>query len=225
MRLYKDKKRSSFFTVLLILSAVVVIALILVDAQIRPLLKKVCSYQGNLIATNIITQAVYNAMNDREVGYSTLVKLSTTSDGHVSSLESNMLEINKLQTSIVNCVNIEFQELSNQTIQLSTGTLSGVNVLYGRGPKIKFKLQQVGYVKTQLVSKFTSAGVNQTLHQIILEVNSMVSAVIPGYTTSISVKSNYIIAETIIVGNIPESYTYITGDNRDTLTKINDYSE
>ena len=98
-----------------------------------------------------------------------------------------------------------------------------MNLLYGRGSKLTFKIEPVGYVDTRLVSKFSSAGVNQTLHQIVLEVEGNVSAVIPGFNTSIKVKPTYIIAETIIVGNIPESYTYITGDERDSLSKIIDY--
>lgn len=221
MRYHRQKKTTiSYFIIFSIF--ILILIFIVSDAQIRPLILKVSSYQGKIIATNIITKSVYDALSSEEFSYETLVTVTKNSDGFVSSIESNMLVINKLQATISSDVNTQFKSISKQTIRLSTGTLSGINFLYGRGPNITFKLQPVGFVNTSLVSKFSSAGVNQTLHEIILEVDANISAVIPGFNTPVGVKSNYIIAETVIVGNIPESYTYITGDNRDDISKIMD---
>jgi len=222
VRFKKEKKfKASYFIIFSIF--IIILILIISDAQIRPLVTKVSSYQGKIIATNIISKSVYNALSSEDFGYETLVRVTKNNDGYVSSIESNMLVINKLQATISNDVTAQFKEISKETIKLSTGTLSGVNFLYGRGPNLVFKLEPVGFVDTRLVSKFSSAGVNQTLHQIILEVDANISAVIPGFNTTVEVKSNYIIAETIVVGNIPESYTYITGDERDNISKIIDY--
>lgn len=224
MRYHRQKKfNASYFLIFSLFFLLLII--IVIDAQIRPLINKVSTYQGKIIATNMISQSVYDALSSDDFGYETLVKVNKNNDGFVSSIESNMLAINKLQAVIANDVNTQFKNISKETICMTTGTLSGVNFLYGRGSKIIFKLEPVGFVDTKLVSKFTSAGVNQTLHQIILEVNGNVSAVIPGFHTNIEVNANYIIAETIVVGNIPESYTYITGDNRDDLSKIIDYKD
>ena len=82
----------------------------------------------------------------------------------------------------------------------------------------------LGYVKSQLKSEFSEAGINQTLHKITLNVNATVTAIIPGNTTKFDVSLNYIICDTVIVGNIPNGYTYITGDNRDIIPKVNDYA-
>lgn len=216
---FKFKKKYIFFIVIFI----IILLFILIDCRMRPLVNKMAVYQGKTIATKIVSTAVYDALNADNFTYETLVKVSKNNDGSVASIESNMAEINRLQAKITYNINTQFKDISKERIELSTGTLTGVNMLYGRGPTLSFKIQPVGFVDSKLVSKFTSAGVNQTLHQIILEVNGNASAVIPGFPAEIDVNVNYLIAETIIVGNIPESYTYITGDNRDNLDKILDY--
>lgn len=216
---FKLKKKYIFIGIIVFL----LVLLILIDCRMRPLVNKMAVYQGKTIATKIVSTAVYDALNADNFTYETLVKVSKNNDGSVASIESNMAEINRLQAKITYNINTQFKEISDERIELSTGTLTGVNMLYGRGPTLSFKIQPVGYVDSKLVSKFTSAGVNQTLHQIILEVNGSASAIIPGFPAQIDVNVNYLIAETIIVGNIPESYTYITGDDRGDLDKILDY--
>ena len=200
----------------------VILTYIPIDAQIRPLLKKVSEYQGKIIATKIISSSVTNAMSSENISYNSLVKVTKNNDGFVSSVETNMAQINKLQSTITYNINNDIENIAREKITLTTGTLSGISFLYGRGTNITFNLEPVGYVDSRLVSKFSSAGVNQTLHQIILEVNGKVSAVMPGYTSNFDVNMNYLIAETVIVGNIPESYTYITGDDRSDIQKIID---
>lgn len=221
MRFKKDTKKGVSY-LFIIPFFVLLIVIVLIDSQIRPLVRKVAAYQSRIIATEIISSAVYRSISGEDFGYSSLVTLSTGEDGYVSSVESNMLEINKLQAIITNSVNDSFKDLTKETITISTGTLSGFDLFYERGPELHFKLKPVGYVEVRLVSKFSSSGINQTLHQIILEVHGTVSAIIPGYSTEVDVASSYIIAETVIVGRIPDSYTYITGDTRDNISKIMD---
>ncbi len=219
----KTKITFSYFLIFSIF--IVILTYIIVDSQIRPIIYKIAEYESNVIATRIISTAVYNALTDDDFTYETLVKVSKNDIGNVSSIESNMAVINRLQATITYNINNDFKNISKENITVSSGTLSGINFLYGRGPDITFKFEPVGYVDSRLVSKFTPAGVNQTLHQIILEVTGNVSAIIPGFKTTTDVNMNYLIAETIIVGDIPESYTYITGDDREDYEKILDYNK
>ncbi len=213
------KRKHIFICVILIIS----ILLVTIDCKMRPLVNKMAVFEGKNIATKIISTAVYDALNADIFTYETLVKVTKNNSGTVASIESNMAEINRLQAKITYNIITQFKKIEDERIHISTGTLTGVNMFYGRGPNVSFKIKPVGFVDSKLVSKFTSAGVNQTLHQIILEVNGNASAIIPGFPSQIDVNMNYLIAETIIVGNIPESYTYITGDDRSNLDKVLDY--
>ena len=75
-----------------------------------------------------------------------------------------------------------------------------------------------------MLSVFSDAGINQTLHRIVLEVKTTVSAIIPGYTTSVEISGQFVIAETIIVGEVPDAYTHVISGNSDLIGNINDYN-
>lgn len=223
MRYRKQKCDNKKIRVFCIIVAILLVFLFLIDLRIRPLIKKVCSYQCEIIATSIITNTVYSVLQSEGAEYNNLVVLTRNIDGNVTSVENNMLVINKIHSNITNSINDEYDKISMRTIMIPIGSLSDVDYFHGRGPDLVFKLDPVGSVRTSVVSRFTSVGVNQSLHEIILEVECDISAVIPGYTNTVNVKTQYIIASTIIVGNIPDSFTYITGDGRDDISKIMDY--
>lgn len=216
----KKKYKLSYFVMFTVF--LTIMCFIMIDSHIRPILYNVASHEGKVIATEVITTSVINALNSENVTYDKLVNVSKNNDGTVASIETNMAEINKLQSVITYNINHDFKDISKKNVILNTGTLSGINFFYGRGPEITFRLEQAGYVETRLVSKFTSAGVNQTLHQIRLEVKGNVAVIIPGFPTNVDVELSYLIAETVIVGKIPDSYVYITGDDRGDLQKIID---
>lgn len=207
---------------MVLIIVVIIIALILLDSQIRPLIIKSSTYQGTQYANSLIASSVNSTLDEKEFPYDSLVTLSKNNEGFVSSIQTNMVAINKFQATVSQSINDSLSKIEDKKIDIPSGTLSGLDFLYGRGPNISFKLKPVGYAGTKLISKFTPAGVNQTLHQIILEVNASMTVIIPGYNSNIDVTSNYIVAETVVVGNIPQSYTYITGDTRDQVSQIMD---
>lgn len=223
MRYHKDRIRLKPRKLFLFLIIVLIVSLIAIDIRVRPLMKKVIQYQSKNIVTSIITKSVYKELSSENYTYDKLVKISKNSEGKVTFVENNMNEINKLYANFTNSINNEFKNINKETMVISFGSLTGIDYLYGRGPDLKFKLEPVGSVQTNIASRFTSVGVNQSLHEIILEVDTRMTAVIPWYTTDVTVKTSYIIASTIVVGDIPDSYTYVTGDKRDDLSKINDY--
>lgn len=223
MRYHRDKIKLKPKKMFLILIIILILSLILLDLQVRPLVKKVAEYQSRIIATSIITNSVNKELTSGNYTYDKLVIISKNSEGNVTSVENNMNEINKMYAGLTSSINDEYDNIKRKTMVISTGSLTGINYLYGRGANLKFKLEPVGSVETNIASRFTSVGVNQSLHEIILEVNSCITAVIPGYSTVVDVKTDYIIASTIVVGDIPDSYTYVTGDDRDNLSKTYDY--
>jgi sporulation protein YunB len=85
------------------------------------------------------------------------------------------------------------------------GTLTGITYLSGRGPEVKIKLHQIGAVDAQIVSKFESAGINQTKHSLKIEVKVELSAILPGHSTDVTVEDEYLVGETVIVGQIPQA--------------------
>ena len=196
----------------------------MIDRHVRPVVKTVAVYQGRQIAGSIISRSVRDILSEPDTDYANLVDIKYDQSGNISSVKTNVTAINKLQSEISLAVNSGIADIQHNTIEIPLGTFSGLSYLNGQGPVFKFKIQPAGYVKTKLASSFTSAGINQTLHQVILTVDANAIAIVPGNNTEFDIASTYILAETVVVGNVPEGYTYVTGDARDSLTKVYDYS-
>lgn len=221
----KQKKRSlkKFGIKLLAVGIIIVLATLLIDMRIRPIIMQISSYQCQTIATRIINQAVYDEINSELFSYDKLVVLSTNETGEIVSIESNMININKLKTAVTQQVNEALKAISKQQVNVAIGTLSGMQIFYGKGLTIPIVLTPGGYVNSKLISEFTNSGINQTLHRIVLEINVDISAIIPGYTSSVKVSTSFIIAETIIVGRVPEAYTHVINESADLIGEIVDY--
>lgn len=208
---------------LLAVGLVLLGAILLVDMRVRPIILKTSSYQSNILATRIINQAVFDELNNETYDYSSLVTLTSNASGEIMSIESNMLNINRLKTQCTQLINEAVKNIEQHDLGITLGTISGIHMLYGQGPMVPIKVAPKGYANTVLISSFSSAGINQTLHQIIMEITLDISAIIPGYTSSVQVVTNFVVAETVIIGTVPEAYTHIISGVSDLVGEINDY--
>jgi sporulation protein YunB len=131
--------------------------------------------------------------------------------------------INQLKSRAALVINEEIKQIEHHDLNISFGTALGIHMFYGRGPSIPIKLMPKGYADTQILSSFTSAGINQTLHRIILTVATDISAIIPGYTSSVTVQTTFMVAETVIVGNVPEAFTNVLTAQENLVDTLNDF--
>lgn len=197
--------------------------LFLADLSFRPMVETINAYQCHETVVRIINSAVLAELERGEADYAKFVTLSTNKDGEVISIESNVTNINKLKTMIAERVEREIERLSSVSIEIPIGTLSGVQLLHGKGFNVGMSVVPLGYATTTIVSEFTEAGLNQTLHRIIIEIDAEVDAIIPGFSTRVPVSTSIIAAETVIVGRVPDAYTHVVTDSGDLAGIINDY--
>lgn len=224
MSVQRVRKKRRFGIKLLAVFFIIAGILVLVDMRVRPIIEKTAAYQSKVLATRIINDTVYTELENGDYEYEDLVTVTYNSDNSVSAIESNMVGINKIKAKITKSVNDELTKIDQHDLSLALGTVSGFTSLYNQGPLIPVKVQPEGYVETSLISAFQSAGINQTLHRILLTVNVDISAIIPGYTASATVETTFVIAETVIVGDVPGAYTHVISGNDDLIGLINDYS-
>lgn len=196
---------------------------IIIDTSVKPIINKVSTHQAKVMATEVINNAVYNELVHTEYTYASFVNLSQDKDGNITSLETDVTGINRLKTKITKRLLDDFEELSKKEMSIPAGSLLGPYFLSGKGPSIPYKVVYSGDIDISFSNKFESVGINQTRHQIILTVNMDISAILPGHTTVISVPSNYYIANTVIVGQVPDSFAEVITDDK-TASLLNDYS-
>lgn len=219
----KIKKRKSLVYKLMILIIVLMIIILMLDINMRPIIKSMCEYQGKIIATQLINEAVYNTLNDPGLDYNNLVKVIKDKDNKILGIESDAIKINKLQSQIMNNVVGIIGSLEKRTLSIAIGSLIGAQYLYGRGPSIDFIISPAGNVKSKVISEFKSAGINQTHHKIIFNIEANISILIPFYTARVTVPADFTISETIIVGDVPEYFTEVISASEKTVSDINDY--
>jgi len=192
------------------------------------------SHLKNLLGTLAITRvsgsvnrqvaaAVNDALESGNIRYENLISFEKDNTGKITALQSNIAEFNRLQSFITQDVLHRLQQTGETTLSIPLGTLSGSALLAGRGPRFTVKMQTLGSCNARFENEFADAGINQTTHRILLYVDVSVSIMLPGYSTSTHISNAYSVAETVIVGAVPQSYTYFDS-GRDSEDEAYEYS-
>ena len=216
----KQKKRlRRLFAVLIILFILV----FLLDSRLRPVIGAVSKSETKALSVKIINAAVEKELARQDVTYSGLVTVAKDDAGKVVSITTDTAKINTLKAAITAGIQEELSAAVIRSIKIPVGTVIGSKFLSGRGPNLHIKFNLAGNIAADISSSFESAGINQTKHKMSLELTANISILIPGYNTSVEVPTSFFVAETIIVGDVPDAYTDIHGDESPIVSKINDY--
>ena len=191
------------FTLLLALTVAVVL-------HMKPVVVDLATARTSNAVNRIVVAAVNDAVDSGRIDYEQLVDFDKDAEGHVTALRSNMAAFNRLQASIADDILQRMAEVSSIDLAIPIGTLTGSPLLAGRGPCLRVRMQSVGTATARFDNQFSSAGINQTRHRIILDVDVHVSILLPGLTTYTKVSNEISVAETVIVGGVPETYTYFS---------------
>jgi sporulation protein YunB len=194
--------------------------LLMAAFQMRPLLESLATARVNNAVNRIVSDAVDEAIADGELSYDQLVSFEKDSEGRITAVHSNMVAGNRLQSEILDRILTRIDTVSARELSIPIGTLTGSVLLAGRGPRISVRMESVGSSTAWFENEFASAGINQTKHQIVLNIDVYVSILLPGFATVTKVSNAVTVAETIIVGSVPDTYTYFstspdTADARD----------
>ena len=190
-----------------------------------PLVLALCAaiswFLGNLSAqiavsdaTDIVTKTVNDSINSvigRGVyGFDYFVSLEKDSDGGVTAITSDMAHINALSTDILNCV-IESTDNGVISVGIPLGNLTGLNLLLNKGPDVKVQIIMLTSSRVDFRNEIVSCGINQAKYQLVLEVTIDIDILIPWGTESASTVTEVIVADTVIVGKVPDTYLNLTG--------------
>ena len=194
--------------------AVVLITLGVVGTvHLRGLLGNLAETAVSNMVGQVVTEAVSDTIANGDIRYERLISFEKDNNGDITALHSNMAEFNRLQAGITQEVLTRLGEVAERDLVIPLGTLTGSALLAGRGPDFTVRMQSVGSCSARFENRFSQAGINQTTHRIILCVEVNMSILLPGFQTSTQVDASFSVAETVIVGDVPESYTYFDSGN------------
>lgn len=160
-----------------------------------------------------VNEAIFETLAD-EVRYDDLVEVVRNSAGDIRALTANAYEINRIARDAAYLSQKKIQQKSEAGVTIPLGAFFGIDALVGVGPGVMISMIPVAVVSSRFTADFDSAGINQTRHSIYLEVESDLSVVLPGRINRFTVTTQVLIAESVLIGDVPETYLYanIFGD-------------
>ncbi len=202
------KRKIALFFVLTI--AIFAIFSVYIKLLVTPLIVETSKSQIKVHATKSMNYAITESMN-QNINYDDLVHIITDSSGKISMIQANSIKINNVSMMIERITLAHLLEISRNPIQIPLGAFTGVSLFSGFGPPVMVEIYPYGEVTCKFLSQFLSAGINQTQHKIYVDVSTIINVVLPFKTISISMSNQVLVCESIIIGEIPE--TYLTLNN------------
>lgn len=193
---------------LAVLPALVLAGLFLhtLNQRLRPVLEAKASSQAANLISQAIDGAVDRCLQENGMSYGDFITISTDTAGRITSLTSNIAANSRFKRQVVEAVRKQLGTLDSEALGVPLGTLTGQPLLSGKGPSVRVRVDSVGDVIADYANSFTSAGVNQTRHQVCLNITAAVHLFLPGEILPVSVSNSVCVAETVIVGETPDTY-------------------
>lgn len=186
------------------------IVFLLLDARIRPFIRNTAIVQAQNYAATVAGSAVPDILASEGADYSSLTEITRDSVGNIVSIQTDAMRINRIKSGINSAVASSLSSLDGKELGIPIGSLTGLALLNGRGPRLNAIISLTGSAQTHFVNEFSSAGINQTRHQIFLKTTVTLLVVFPTTTVTTAYTMTMLVAETIIVGKVPLAYGEMT---------------
>ena len=198
----KSRAKRIFIYFLVVILIFGILFLWLIDWMVRPMIQTYGNNQAVTAATRAVNDAVEKVLSRMSIGYDQLSSVIKDEQGAIKSIETNTGNTNLIKSAVSKAILDELETQKIQKVNIPIGSLAG-GLLTGRGPDITIKVPMDSTVETVFSNKFESAGINQTRHDITLEVKVIIYSVVQGKSVKTEVKTGFTVAECILVGEVP----------------------
>ncbi len=209
IRLFGQMNGKKSFVLFVIVILLIIISSIYLLHSVTPAIKIACQSRAKAIGVQITEETVNEFI--KNVEYETLMHITYNEQGKIIAISANIIELNKLSSEISYKIQEKLNTLDKVSVEIPITSMIGFNVFSGYGPDISIKLLPMGNIETEFDTSFVSQGINQTKHTIYMNIASKITVVAPFIGSSVECNSTVTIAETIIVGDIPDTYYNIEG--------------
>ena len=190
----------------------------LVLDAIFPIFTTLCKEKAKSIATTISNEQTSIVMSNHT--YDELFSIQKDSSGNITMIQSNVGVMNSIISDIAIKIQDELNKKGKENVGIALGSFTGFKLFSGKGPSVPIKISTVGTVETNLKSEFTEQGINQTLHRVYLEVVCEVSILNPYEDITEHITNQVLVAENVIVGEIPDTYYNLNGIGQDDIMEV-----
>ena len=198
-------KRRRFLRRALLLLLLLLALFLLIDRNFRPLVFSLAEARSAAMASQVLSGALAEATQDG-VTYEDLMNVKMDQNGQVALLSANTMAMNRLATRAGDAALRRLNNMSSERVTVPLGAVLGTTLFSGSGPGVPVSIVPIGSIFTDFATEFEACGINQTRHKVYLQVTANIRIVIPTGAKTTQVSANMLVAESIIVGRVPEGF-------------------
>ena len=198
-------RRRRFLRRALLLSLLLLALFLLIDRNFRPLVFSLAEARSAAMASQVLSGALAEAIEDG-ITYEDLMNVKMDQSGQVALLSANTMAMNRLATRAGDAALRRLNNMSSERVTVPLGAVLGTTLFSGSGPGVPVSIVPIGSIFTDFATEFEACGINQTRHKVYLQVTANIRIVIPTGAKTTQVSANMLVAESIIVGRVPEGF-------------------
>ena len=200
-RFYRRRGTAAFRIICAVL--VLLISVLLIDAKLRPAIYDLAALEAYALSAKTVNAAVEETLADNAPKYSELAEISRTDDGRITGITTDVIKLNLFKAQVTKAIDSAFNKKKKTEISVPLGSASGIALFAGIGPYIDVSVGYSSSTHSDFENVFSSAGINQTQHSIMLNIETQVMLSLPGKRLSQTVETSFCVAQTVIVGSVP----------------------
>lgn len=174
------------------------------DAMLGPVLEEVAGVRVKELVAESINSAVIEVME--ESPKEDFLNFTADENGCISMVSANTAYMNEFSSRMTEAIHDNISEIEGEKVRLPLGTIAGSSLLSQVGPSVNLKIEPIGNASINFTTEFESGGINQTKYKVYMEVVGKVKPVVPFVKEEYEVNTVVPVAETVIVGKVPETY-------------------
>ncbi len=208
----QQKGKLKAFISIIVIALLGIYGFLFVDKKIKPAVIAIAEVKAREIATRAINESLNTEMSQK-IRYQDLISIQTDTEGNITMMQANTMAMNKLASEVALAVQDNIKQIQASSVKVPLGNVLESPLLARYGPKINIVVTPIGMANVDFKTEFEESGINQTRHRIYLVVKTNVQIIVPFSTNTATVESSVPIAETIIVGKVPNSYIFVPEDD------------
>lgn len=203
----RRRKRGLGGLLLILLSAVGLF--LLLRLRVTPLMRQLVITQAENTMSSLVNRIVNDQIAAGQIDYDRLVYLEKDAQGRVTALKTNIGEMNRMKTELLAAMDEGVEDISVEEMGIPIGNFFLPELFSGKGFRLPVRILSVSTSDAAFENCFSEAGINQTLHQIRMNIVVNLSVLTPTGTVRTQVLTDVVVAETVIVGSVPSQYVRI----------------
>lgn len=215
LRQMKREKSFAFFLILLVIFSSLTTLYIKV---IEPILIQFTQANAYSLAMKSTEQAIRS--NLQNITYDSIISEVTDENGKIVALCTNTNELNRISNNLAIDIEENIARQNESSIKIPLGLFFNAGIFGGAGVRVKIKTVPLGDTKIECISQFDSVGINQTRHRIVLNIKTYFTIIAPVYLRNECYEKEIVLAETILNGDIPDTYYNLDLQKEDELIDL-----